>query len=495
MTDIEKSINVDFDSNLLEDDPRPVRALCIHGHFYQPPRENPLTGIIPEEIGAAPYPNWNVRIHTECYQPNATLGNFERISFNVGPTLFKWMEKYDPITTRRIIEQDRSNVKRFGVGNAMAQAYNHTILPLASKKDKDTQIYWSVADFLHRFGRPPKGMWLPETAVDIETLETLVDHGIEFTILAPWQAADPAIDPTEPYFVHLPSKRKIAVFFYQKELSGGISFNPRMTTNAHFFALKELIRFFNATKYSQGENQLLLLASDGELYGHHQSLREWFLAYLVNGAGARAGIRLTYPALWLRDNPPKNEVKILERTSWSCHHGVHRWWRDCDCNPGNGTWKWHLRRALNNFSKKVDQLYMDYLNPFGIEPWQLRNRYIHVLLEETSLVDIIHDLRDRVKDPNSRDIDDRDRTTIRMLLEAQRERQRMFTSCGWFFEDLNRIEPLNNIAYAAQAANLVFKATGVDLTPDLLEDLSLVRSQRSSTSGDEAFDRFWRSYF
>ena len=495
MTDIKKSIDINLDAGLLAGHRKPARALCIHGHFYQPPRENPFTGLIPEEVGASPYPNWNVRIHTECYHPNAELGNFERISFNVGPTLFQWMERYDPITTRRIIAQDRSNVNRFGVGNAMAQAYNHTILPLATRKDKDTQVYWSVADFKHRFGRPPRGMWLPETAVDLETLEILVDHGIQFTILAPWQSIDPVVNPTEPYWVKLPSNRKIAVFFYQKDLSGGISFNPRLTTNAHLFALNELVRYFDREKYHSGQDQLLLLASDGELYGHHQALREWFLAYLVNGAGASAGITLTYPALWLQEHPPQKYIAIRDHTSWSCHHGLHRWWTNCDCTPEDGTWKWHLRRALDNFARSVDKVFSDFLKSFDIDPWRLRNTYIHVILEERSLKEAIDQIQVKGVNHISRDLDEDATNAIAMLLEAQRERQRMYTSCGWFFEDFDRIEPQNNIAYAAQAANLVYRATGIDLTGDLVKDLALVKSQRSSTTGDEAFDRFWRTFF
>src|SRR5689334_14944757 len=176
-----------------------TRALCIHGHFYQPPREDPLTGAVPNEVGAAPYRNWNERIHAECYRANAALGNFERISFNVGPTLFEWMDRYDPATCRRIVEQDRANLQQFGVGNAMAQSYNHLIMPLASTADKHTQIAWGIADFQHRFGRRPQGMWLPETAVDLETLAIMAELGIEFTILAPWQAESSTLDPTEPY--------------------------------------------------------------------------------------------------------------------------------------------------------------------------------------------------------------------------------------------------------------------------------------------------------
>jgi hypothetical protein len=488
---------------------QPTRALCIHGHFYQPPRDNPFTGIIPDEVGAAPYPNWNIRIHTECYRPNAELGNFERISFNVGPTLFEWMEDYDPVTYQRIIAQDRSNLKRFGVGNAMAQAYNHTILPWATRADKDTQICWGIADFEHRFGRRPQGMWLPEAAVDYDTLEVLVDYGIEFTILAPWQTDHPHLDPSEPYWVRLPSGRRIAVFFYQKELSGGVSFDQRMTSNAHEFALKDLVRYFNKPKYDRGEHQMLVVASDGELYGHHQAFRDWFLAYLVNGAGSRAGIQLTFPALWMQSHPPKKWVGIREKTSWSCHHGVTRWANTCGCVPGDGKWKASLRRAFDNLAVEIDQIYQEFLTPLGIDPWTLRNAYIEVVLGEITLEETIVRAGQRephmgcdghqsavCNPPLSLDPELADALPeIGLLLEAQRHRQRMYTSCGWFFDDFDRIEPQNNVAYAAQAVNLIYQATGKDLSSGMMRDLKAVVSRRSGISGDQVFDRFWRGEF
>jgi len=476
-------------------DPSFTRALCIHGHFYQPPRENPFSGVIPEEIGAAPYPNWNARIHAECYRPNAELGNFERISFNLGPTLFEWIEKFDTVTHQRIIAQDRSNVKRFGVGNAIAQAYNHTILPWASRADKVTQIYWGIADFEHRFGRPPHGMWLPETAVDYETLEILVDHGIQFTILAPWQAVDEEIDPTEPYWVPLPSGRKIVVFFYQNELSGGISFNQGMTSNAHEFALNDLVRFFNQDKFQQGRDQLLVVASDGELYGHHQAFRDWFLAYLVNGAGARAGIRLTYPALWLLDHPPTLAVEIRENTSWSCHHGIQRWAGHCGCTSGDGHWKAFLRRALDNFAIELDKVYIGFLEPFGVDPWLLRDEYIHCILGNLPLEELVLKTQSAQAGIEPEIFVGGDWVKLEMLLEAQHQRQRMYTSCGWFFDEFSRIEPQNNIAYAAQAAYLVYQATGMDLTAGILRDLNLIKSQHYGLSGDQVFDGFWRTGF
>ena len=230
-----------------------VEAFCIHGHFYQPPREDPVTGDIPPETGAAPYQNWNERIHAECYRPNAEAGNFGRLSFNIGPTLFAWLAQHDPITHGDIVQQDRQNVQKFGAGNAMAQAYNHSILPLLRKKDKTTQVRWGIADFVHRFGRRPEGMWLPETAVDTETLLVLAEQGIEFTILAPWQADADELDATEPYRVQLPDSHSISVFFYNQDLSGGISFVPQMTINGDHF-LRQFLSNSTATTSPFGRN-------------------------------------------------------------------------------------------------------------------------------------------------------------------------------------------------------------------------------------------------
>ena len=332
-----------------------MQYLSIHAHFYQPPREDPLNGIIPRESGAAPYANWNERIHNECYRPNAELRNFERISFNIGPTLFAWMQSYDPQTARSIIEQDKANVRRNGVGNALAQAYNHTILPLATRRDKEVQIAWGIADFRHRFGRNPQGMWLPETAVDLETLETLAQAGIRFTILAPWQSESELSGASEPGQVSLPGDRQITVFFYQRDLSTRISFDPAATVDADRFARELIQQYAHAGSRDGDHPRLLLLASDGELYGHHQSLRERFLARLVDGATQSLGIEKTYPGLWLAQYPPEIMVEIREGTSWSCHHGVQRWTGACTCHPGHAGWKEPLRLAFNHLAEGLDQ--------------------------------------------------------------------------------------------------------------------------------------------
>jgi hypothetical protein len=463
-----------------------MRAIAIHGHFYQPPREDPLTGAIPSEYGAAPYQNWNERIHAECYRPNANLGNFGRISFNVGPTLSTWMASYDAETHCKIVAQDRANVERFGVGNAIAQAYNHTILPLQSYADKVTQVAWGIADFEYRFGRKPQGMWLAETGVDTETLVVMADAGIEFTVLAPWQADTDHVDTTEPYSVTLPGGRKIAVFFYDRDLSGRVSFDPALTSNADTFALRDLAGHFSAEKTQGGDPQLILVASDGELYGHHQPFRDYFLSHLLSGASEHVGITPTYLARWLREHPPRRTIGIRDNTSWSCHHGVQRWAYDCGCVPnGHGAWKQPLRLALSRLADDLDRQYVAFATPHIANPWALRDRYIHVMLGQIESDDLISEAAGRRLPPETL-------RTIDLLLEAQRERQRMFTSCGWFFDDFDRIEPKNNVAYAAQAVLLSYLATGDNLGPVALEMLRHVQSWRTRLGADTVFESTMR---
>jgi alpha-amylase/alpha-mannosidase (GH57 family) len=382
------------------------------------------------------------------------------------------MERQDPNTYLKIIEQDHCNVRRHGVGNAMAQAFNHTILPLASYRDKVTQVAWGIADFKHRFGRQPQGMWLPETAADTETLEVLAAQGIEFTILAPWQAKTDQLDPTEPYWVKLPGQRQIAVFFYERELSSKVSFDSGATINADNFARYILQPRFRDDKLARGEPQLILMASDGELYGHHQHLRDHFLARLVDGASSQIDILPTYPALWLQAHPPRRSIAIRERTSWSCHHGVGRWNGSCPCTPGDGNWKAQMRYALDKLADRLDRLYQEVARQYVEDPWALRDRYIHVMLNECSLGELVGEMA-------GFSLNHSQQRRLGLMLEAQRERQRMFTSCGWFFDDFDRIEPKNNLAYAAQAICLAHVATGVDLEKDVLADLRTVASQRT----------------
>lgn len=460
--------------------------LCIHGHFYQPPREDPFTGVIPQEPGAFPFPNWNERIHAECYRPNAELGNFKRISYNLGPTLYDWLRANHPHTTQLIALQDQENVKQFGVGNAMAQAYNHTILPLATRADKVTQVFWGLAHFEHFMGRKPQGMWLPETAVDMETLSVLSELGIQFTILSPGQADLDTLNVTEPYDVRLPQDRRLTVFFYQKELSTGVSFNPNLTHNADEYIQEQVSTvFLQSERSSKTVPGILIIASDGELYGHHQRFRDHFLARLLNGASQHAGIQVIYPALWLQKYSPRAEVKIIENTSWSCHHGVMRWMGDCECTPDDGRWKVYFRQAMNHLAAEIDMLYADELWPLGINPWMLRNGYINVILGKMSVPALIAEV-------GRKTLTTSEEQKVELLLRSQYERQRIFTSCGWFFDDFGRIEPQNNLAYAVQAIWLVRKATGVDLSAKYKADLRHVISHRTGTRGDIVFDRYWR---
>jgi hypothetical protein len=455
-----------------------IKAFCIHGHFYQPPREDPLTGIIPIESGAAPYTNWNERILEECYRPNAELGNFAKISYNVGPTLMTWMASRDPVTYARIIKQDKENYDRHGVGNAMAQSYNHTILPLANRLDKITQIRWGIADFQFRFGHRPMGMWLPETAVDIETLSILVDEGIEYTVLAPWQAVEYHGDSSLPCWVDLPGKRRLAVFFYDQDLSTRVSFDPGATINADTFLVDTLVPRYKRNPEQDGP-QLYMLASDGELYGHHQKFRDKFLNYLLDGAARRYGIELTFPGLWLKKHPPGQTVKIRENTSWSCHHGVTRWKDECDCTPGS-KWKAPLRKGFSQLAALLDNVYFNALSSFVTDPWELRHQYIHVILGETTAADLVQSMTERM-------LTEKEFRQVKLLLAAQYERQRMFTSCGWFFDEFDRIEPRNNVAYAAQAVWLTQKATGIDLTDQALNSLKNVKSRRTGLKGEVVF--------
>jgi hypothetical protein len=403
------------------------------------------------------------------------------MSFNFGPTLFEWVERHDPATYRSILDQDRANVARYGTGNAIAQAYNHTILPLASAEDKAIQVAWGIADFHHRFGRKPEGIWLPETAVDVETLATLANHGLRFTILAPWQAAG-HLDPSEPYLVKLPDGRRLTVFFYQRDLSAGISFIPAMTANADRFALQDLIPCYNSEKARRGEAQLLMLASDGELYGHHQPLRDHFLAHLLNGASVQAGLSPTFPALWLKEHPARQEIGIRENTSWSCHHGILRWMGECACTPLDGRWKMHLRQALDRLGKALDGIYLEAVYHYLPKPRLLRKRFIYAMLGVITPEALINEMAERP-------LTQEQTLRIQLLLEAQRERQRMFTSCGWFFDDFDRIEPRNNLAYAAHAVRLTRLATGEDLSGVAMRDLQKVVSPRSGLRADRVFSR------
>ena len=453
----------------------------VHGHFYQPSREDPLTGLIPDEPGLSQYANWNECIYDRCYRPNAEMGNFRKISFNIGPTLLQWLEKNKPHTYQQILEQERENFQLDHISNAMAQTYYHIILPLANRKDKLTQILWGIQDYEHRYEHAPQGMWLPETAVDIETLEILAEQEIQFTILAPWQADVENLNTNKPYQMELPSGNSITVFFYDGYLSGQVSFYPAATCNADEFIHDHVISAFHGEDESE---KLVLVASDGELYGHHQKFRDKFLSYLLDGAANAAGLKVIFPGQWIQELPIEDRMSIRPNTSWSCHHGVERWRGVCGDAP-LATWKAPLRNAFNKLAEVIDQIYLDFTRPFISEPWKLRDEYVQVLLGKNPLPDLVQSYTHG--QGNTAPIE-----KIGMLLDAENNRMKMFASDAWFFNEFDRIEPRNAIHYAAYSAWLVKQSTGKDTFSTLKDDLSQVISLDGKCSGDLVVSSYWQ---
>jgi alpha-amylase/alpha-mannosidase (GH57 family) len=451
--------------------------LCIHGHFYQPPRENPFTGIIPDEPGAEPFKNFNEKIHDECYKPNAELGNLDLISFNFGPTLAHWLEKRFPTTYGRTIAADRYHQRSFGVGNSMAQAYNHTILPLARKRDKTTQIAWGIADFCHRFGRMPEGMWLPEMAVDLETLMEMEGQGLRYTILCPHQVRTTNgdwVDSTCPHYVRLPNGKQFTILLRDEEFSNRLAFDPGLTTDAARFA-----RW--CRDVADTSNGLFIIATDGETFGHHQPERQFFLRSLLRTESAKAGFEITTPARYLQRHRPTREAIVIENTAWSCGHGVARWSIGCPCTPGDQQWKSRLRTAFDRLAGGVDALYESKCQKWIGQPWKLRDSYINVLLGKIDGLDLLQQF-------STETIPTDNAICLLRLLEAERYCQAMYTSCGWYFEDLSRIETRNSIGYAAMAVELVGLATGVDLTSSFRSDLAAAKSWITDETGRDIYD-------
>ncbi|HLX56364.1 MAG TPA: DUF3536 domain-containing protein [Ktedonobacteraceae bacterium] len=454
-----------------EERPRPGPAyLCLHGHFYQPPRDDPFTGQIPIEPTATPFANFNEKITSECYRPNAEAGNFDDINFDLGPTLAAWLEDEHPDVYTHIIEADHKNMQRYGVGNAMAQAYNHTILPLTSTRDKRTQIAWGLSDFQHRYGRKASGMWLAETAVDIESLDLLAQYGITYTILAPWQAAAP-IDPTEPYILPLRDGRSITIFFFNEPLSGGVSFDWDATSNADMFVSGYLPEHLEPHKSEAGEPQLILIATDGELYGHHKPWRDKFLTHLLRTGAPSYGFEVCTLERYMRMHPATKEVSLRLPSAWSCSHGMARWDTGCECTENDSSWKGDLNRALRNLAERGNLLFERYAGETLLDPWAARDAYLPVRNGWEALESF---WAQHGKPSVAASLVQR---TL-LLLEAQYYLQCSFTSCGFFFEDLDRIEPRNNIAFARRSISLVWQALGIDLQPNFVSDLRAVKSWR-----------------
>lgn len=490
-------------------DPLKVAAgvyVTVHGHFYQPPRENPYLDAIERQPGAAPFHDWNERIHHECYRPNAfarilnergelvgLVNNYEYMSFNIGPTLMSWLERYDVEVYQRILEADRKSCDRLnGHGNAIAQVYNHIIMPLANERDKYTQIRWGKADFRSRFNRDPEGIWLAETAVDVATLKALIDEGIEFVILAPSQAErcrlrpsdeqpEPEwhevgggqIDPTRPYRCFLPGgnpeRDYIDIFFYDGPISRDMGFNDVLADAQHFAG-----RLGQAIHGDRRPSQLISVATDGETFGHHKKFTEKCLAYCFVSEFPRREWTVTNFAHYLSINPPTWEVELKPVTAWSCFHGVDRWQDDCGCG-GGGEWhqKWRapLRSALNWLRDRLSDIYEEVGGQFFRDPWQARDEYIQVMRDRSP-----ENVERFLSSQCDRALTHAEQVEALRLLEMQRHALLMYTSCGWFFEELSRVEGVQILRYAARAIELAADVAGVQLEKQFVELLALAPS-------------------
>lgn len=490
--------------------------VVIHGHFYQPPRENPWTEIVDREPSAHPYHDWNERIHAECYRSNAVarildeygrvegiVNNYAHLSFNFGPTLLAWLERHDPDAYARILEADRQSVRRHdGHGNAIAQAYNHAILPLCNEKDRRTQVRWGLADFRSRFGREPESLWLAETACHEATLETLIDEGLSYVILSPHQAqrvraigedqwtdvSDGSVDPRVAYrYAHRDgSGRSIALFFYDGAIARGVGFEHVLSSSQSFVSC--LCR-------GNGEpGKVVHVATDGESYGHHTRLGERGLAYALMVEGPARGLTFTNYASYLAHNPATMETEIKpgpdgEGTAWSCAHGVGRWYRDCGCHTGgregwNQAWRGPLRQALDHIRDEAAGLFSEAGALLLADPWKARDEYIDVVLDPG--------LRDEWLDARSRRrLDGKERVRALTLLEMQRNALLMYTSCGWFFTEVSGIETVQILKYAARALDYIDELGHPSPKARFLEILAEAKSNLPGFgTGADVFRRF-----
>ena len=491
------------------------RFICIHGHFYQPPRENPWLETVETQDSAAPYHDWNERVCAECYATNGAartvnnknqiiriVNNYSRISFDFGPTLMSWLRENAPRTYRMILEGERRSRKFFGGhSSAMAQVYNHVIMPLACERDKITQIRWGIADYESHFGIVPEGMWLAETAADTETLELLAQHGIKFTILAPHQCKrirplkadadgnEPAwttplsssVDTTRPYVMRFESGVSMAVFFYDGPASRAIAFEGLLNSGDNFAAR------LKAGFKESSQPQLETVATDGESYGHHHRHGEMALAYAVRLLEQDKTVKLTNYGQFLEKFPPEWECEIVEDTSWSCAHGVERWRSNCGCNGGrpgwNQEWRTPLRQALDELRDAIAPMTEEEGAKLFKDVWAARDGYIDVILDRNAEV-----VERFLEDHQSHSPSAQERVRALQLMEMQRHAQLMYTSCGWFFDDISGIETVQVIAYAARALQLareLFGEHAAGLEPAFLARLAEAKSNVAS-AGDGA---------
>ena len=492
------------------------RFVCIHGHFYQPPRESPWLEAIEIQDSAFPYHDWNERIAAECYAANAVsriwdtegridqlVNNYASISFDFGPTVLLWMQKHAAEAYKAILDADRQSREKFsGHGNALAQAYSHMILPLANSRDKNTQIIWGIKDFEYRFGRKPEGLWLPETAVDLESLDIMAQHDIGFAILSPSQArqvrsidADEwrdvsggKIDPGMAYRVSLPSGRVMNLFFYDGPISQALAFEG-LLDNGETFAKRLLAAFPD----DRSAPRLVHIATDGESYGHHHRGGDMALAHALDYIQSNGLAQLTNYGRYMDEHPPAHEVEIFENSSWSCAHGIERWRSDCGCNSGgnpgwNQSWRAPLRAALDWLRDAVNPAFEQTAGQFLTDPWVARDDYIDIIVDRSP---------DRIKAFLSRHatrpLNSEEEITVLELMELQRNAMLMYTSCGWFFDELSGIETVQVIQYAGRVLQLADQLFSEAFEPGFLERLELARSNIPDHSdGRTIYEKFVR---
>lgn len=490
--------------------------LTIHGHFYQPPRENPWLEHIEEQESAAPFHDWNDRINAECYSPNSVaritdyagkilniVNNYSLISFNFGPTLLSWVEKNAPSTYQRILEADKiSQEVHSGHGNAIAQVYNHIIMPLANARDKITQVHWGIKDFECRFGRKPEGIWLSEAAVCQETLSILIDYGIKYTILSPFQAEKVKysavaewqdvsrgnIDPAKAYRYNLtdyPGK-SIDIFFYDGSISKSVAFEGVLYNGD-----KLVDRIKDGFVSSRNYDQLIHLATDGESYGHHTPYGDMALAYALKVRLEQEGFILTNYGEYLEKYPPSAEVVVRENSSWSCYHGVGRWKEDCGCSTGaqagwNQKWRKPLRESLDWLNNELSAVFEKEGKRFFRDAWEARNNYINILLDYSDA-----NINKFMNENAIRKLSTSEVSDALKLLEMQRNAMFMFTSCGWFFSEISGIETVQILKYAARAMQIAYEFGRSDLENEFLSKLSLASSNiKAFGNGKDVFKRF-----
>lgn len=492
------------------------RYLTIHGHFYQPPRENPWLETIEIQDSANPYHDWNARVGAECYTPNSVskivtnenkildiVNNYSYISFNFGPTLLSWMEQHSPYTYDRIIKADiESAALNNGHGNAIAQVYNHIIMPLANKRDKYTQVKWGIRDFQYRFGRMPEGMWLAETACDAETLAVLADCGIKFTILSPYQAKSVRkigeekwndvswgnIDPARAYRYYIDKERKkyIDLFFYDGSISKSVAFDELLTDGNKFIS-----RLKEGVSGDRDYNQLVHIATDGESYGHHTKFGDMALAYILRVRAKDEGFEITNYANYLELEKVEYEADIKEVSAWSCSHGVGRWCEDCGCSTGGGygwnqKWRRPLRDAMNYLRDETAKILEGHGSELFKDVWAARNDYIDVILDRCK-----NSIKVFCEKHQNHQLEHSEVVKALKLMEMQRQSLLMFTSCGWFFSEISGLETTQIMKYAARAIQLAKCFSSKDIESEFLNILEKAQSNiHGFGTGKDVYERF-----